>query len=402
MAATITTLAPSDFANRQQKYFSRELLKALVFNLKLGRFGVAKELPSNSAASTIRFFRPRRAKKGTATSGPRRLSAGDPSTGLYTTDGTTLTPRTAGAAIGYVDIMLQQRGDLSDVSDVVRAIDLFDTLAVNTKVMGADAALDFDFVCSHSICSQAGTADADGTPNPIPTGQTTMYGSNTTFERFAGVLNTGVSTTDFASLVALTNSQAKFTRAAHIGAITRLKGVGGVPGVPMIDGRYYAHVPPEIMSDIRQESTWIAQAIYNNNKAAGTLDQWTEFELDGAKFVEHNSPFIEAAVADGGGGYGVYGPSTASTASGDVSKNIYSCIYLGAEAFGVPKLSGMRAGSDPRAPSMIILDKADKADPLNQLTTFGWKAMYQAGLLWTNESTDLPHLVVLRAKSTFQ
>lgn len=399
MAATITTVAnpPGDFANRQQKYFSRELLKALIFNLKLGRFGLSKELPANSGSSTIRFFRPRRAKKGTATTGPRRLSAGDPATGLYTTDGTTLTPRSPGAPIGYVDIMLQQRGDLTDVSDIVRAIDLFDTLAVNTKIQGADAALDFDFVASHAICSAAGVAMADGTPNPIPTGQTTLYNSNTSFERFAGVVNTLNSVNDYASLAALSNSQGKFTRAAHIGMVTRLRGVSGKPSVPMIDGKYVAMLAPEVMSDLRQEATWLASAIYNNNRAAGSLDQWVEFELDGCKFVENGSPFIEAAVVDGGGGYGVYGAATGD----DVSKNIYSNIYLGAEAFGVPKLSGMRAGSDPRAPSIIILDKADKSDPLNQLTTLGWKAFYQAGLLWTNEATDVPHCGILRSKSTF-
>lgn len=401
MAATITTASPSDFANRQQKYFSRELLKALTFNLKLGRFGLSKELPANSGAATIRFFRPRRAKKGTATTGPRQLAVGTPQSGqtgaTFSGDGTTLTPRSGGATIGYVDITLQQRGDLTDISDIVRAIDLFDTLSINTKVMGEDAALDFDFVCSHAICSKAGTADADGTANPIPTGQTTLYGSNNTFERFAGVVNTLNSVNDWASLAGLSPSQAKLTRAAHIGMVTRLRGVSGVPAVPQIGGRYVALVPPEVMNDLRQESTWIASAVQNMNRAAGTLDQWVEFELDGCKFVEHTSPFIEAAVGDGGGGYGVYGASTGN----DVSKNIYSCIYLGDQFFGVPKLSGMRAGSDPRAPSIIILDKADKADPLNQITTLGWKAFYQAGLLWTDEATDLPHGGVLRCKSTF-
>lgn len=392
MAATITTLQPTDFANRQQKYFSRELLKALIYNLRLGSFGLAKELPANSAASTIRFFRPRRAKKGTSTSGPRALSTGSVATGLYTTDGTTLTPRTGGANIGYVDIMLQQRGDLSDVSDIVRAIDLFDTLAVNSKVMGADAALDFDFVCSHAICSQAGTADLDGTPNPIPTSQTTMYGSNTSFERFAGVANTLNSVNDFGTMAALSNSAAKLTRAVHIGAVTRLKGINGKPGVPMINGKYIAAVAPEVMADLRQDSVWLASAQFNNNRAAGTLDQWVEFELDGCKFIENPSAFIETA-----GHYGVYSPD----ANDVIANNIYANIYLGQEAFGIPKLSGMRAGSDPRAPSLIVLDKADKSDPLNQMTTFGWKAFYQAGLLWTNEATDTPHLVVQRSKSTF-
>lgn len=397
MGATINTGAPADYTNRLQKYFSRELLKALTFELRLGRYGVAKELPANSAANTIRFFRPRRAKKGTATSGPRLLAGGTPGAGTAVagynnpTDGTVLTPETAGAAIGYVDIMLQQRGDLSSVSDVVRAIDLFDTLSTNTKVMSADAALDFDFVCSHAICSQAGTADADGQPNPIPAGQVTMYGSNTSYERFAGIANTLNSANDFASLVGESNSASKLTRAVHLGAVTRLRGVGGQPRVPMINGKYVALLAPEVLYDLRQDSVWISSAVYNNNKQAGSLDQWVDFELDGCQFVENQSPFIETA-----GNYGKYSPD----ANGNLANNIYANIYLGAEAFGVPKLSGMRAGSDPRSPSIIILDKPDKADPLNQKTTFGWKAFYQAGLLLTNEATDVPHLVVLRSKST--
>jgi len=377
-AAKILTTAPADFADRQQKYFSRQLLKELIYNLRLGTFGVAKELPANSAGDTIRFFRPRRAKKGTATSGPRALSESLPP------------DETEGAPIGYVDIQLKQRGDLSSVSDITRAVDLFDTLQINTKTMAADAALDFDFVCSHAICSSPGVADADGTPNSIPAAQATMFNSNGSFERFAGVANTLNSANDFATLAALSNSNAKFTRAFHIGCVTRLKGVAGKPGVPMINGKYMCGLPPEIMADLRQEATWIASAIYNNNRAAGTLDQWVEFELDGCRFFENQSPFIEQST-----GYGIYAPSDT------VSDNIYACLYLGAEAFGVPKLSGMRAGSDPKAPSMIILDKADKADPLNQKTTFGWKAFYQAGLLKTNETTDTPRLVVARCKSTF-
>lgn len=379
-AATILTSAPADFANRQQKYFSRQLLKALLFNLRLGAYGLAKELPANSAADTIRFFRPRRAKKGTATAGPRALTE------------SVAPDETAGAAIGYVDIQLKQRGDLSSVSDVVRAIDLFDTLQVNSVTMGADAALDFDFVCSHAICSQAGTADSDGAPNPIPVGQTTMFGSNTSYERFAGVVNTLNSANDFNTLAGLSNSNAKFTRAFHIGCVTRLKGVAGKPGVPMINGKYVCMLPPEIMADLRQEQTWVSSAVYNNNRAAGSLDQWVEFELDGCRFIENQSPFIETA-----GNYGKYSPD----GTDNVANNIYATLYLGAEAFGVPKLSGMRAGSDPKAPSLIVLDKPDKADPLNQKTTFGWKAYYQAGLLWTNETTDVPRVVVARCKSTY-
>lgn len=376
MAAAITTANPADFSNRLQTYFSRQLLQALTYNLRLGAYGVTKSLPANSAAQTIRFFRPRRAQKGTGGVGPRALTEGTPPT-----ENTTV-------AIGYVDCTLKQRGDLTSISDVVRAIDLFDTLAVYSKTLGADAALDFDGVCSHAICSQAGTADADGTANPIPVGQTTMYASNTNFERFAGVANTGVSATDWTTLSGLSQANAKLTRAVHLGAVTRLKGVNGKPGVPMIGGKYVCLVPNEVLFDMRQDSVWISAAVFNNIKQV-QLFPWAEFELDGCIFVENQNPFIEKST------YGVY------DASGTIAQSIYSTIYLGDGAFGVPKLTGMRAGSNPMAPSLQVLDKPDKADPLNQKTVLGWKAFYQAVLLLTNEATDTPHLVVQRVKSTF-
>lgn len=394
-APTILTTAPADFANRQQKYFSRQLLKALTFELRLGQYGVAKELPANSASATIRFFRPRRAKKGTATSGPRSLAfaanAGTSTVqGTYANEGVPLTPQTPGAAVGYVDIQLQQRGDISSVSDITRAIDLFDTLAINTKTMGADAALDFDLVCARSICGKPGQADSDGTPSPIPTGQTTLYNSNTSFERFCGVQNTLNSQNDFNNLAAGSTAAGRLTRAANLGMVTRLKGIGGVPGVPKIGGKYISILAPEVMSDLRQDQTWVNAAVYNNTKEIG-IDRWVEFELDGVRFVESTNPMIETA-----GNYGAYSPDPV----GNLANNIYANIYLGEEFFGIPKLSGMRAGSDPRAPSIIILDKADKSDPANQQTIFAWKAFFQSGLLLTNEATDLPHGGILYSRTT--
>ncbi len=397
MGAAITTTNPADFANRLQTYFDRTLMKELLYKLKLGRYGTAKVLPANSAAQTIRFFRPRRAVKGNGTMGPRALVQGVPPT-----ENTTVN-------IGYVDCTLLQRGDASSISDIVRGVDLFDTLSVYIKTMGADAALDFDNVCSRSIASKPGQADADGAPNPIPIGQNTMYDTTTqatntsrpalgSFERWAGVDTTAITTSvdRWAALAAGSASSGKLTRAVHIGAITRLKGVGGVPGVPDINGKYKVHCPPEVIGDIRQDSVWLDSAVFNNNRKAGSLDEWVDFTLDGGDFVENTNPFIEALAGSGGGGYGSYGAATDA-----ISNNIYSVLYLGADAFGVPKLGGSRAGSDPRMPSVIVLDKPDKADILNQKTTFGWKAYYQSVLLLTSEATDLPHVVVQRVRTGF-
>ena len=364
MGAAISTTNPADFANRLQKYFSRQLLKALQFNLRLGAYGIAKELPANSAANTIRFFRPRKASRA----GTQALTEGTAPANLTE------------VSIGFVDCALQQRGALAKISDIVRAIDLLDTLDVYTKTMGADAALDFDTVCNHAICSQAGTADADATANPIPVGQTTMFNSNGSFERFAGVVNTANSANDWATMNGNTTAASKMTRVVHLGAITQLR----VNNVPMVNGKYPVICPPQVLFDIRQDSTWISAAVFDAPKLR-SLYTWAEFELDGGVFVEQNNPFTEKNT------YGTF----------DKTGGIFSVIYIGDGAFGVPKLSGNTAGSDPRQPSMIVLSQPDKADPLNQIVTLGWKAFYSAILLLTSDASDVPHLVVQRCKATF-
>ena len=373
-------------------------MEQLLYNLKLGSYGESKEVPANSGVASIRFFRPRRAKKGTATTGPRPLVQGTP-----IAQNTTV-------PIGYVDCVLKQRGDSISISDIVRAVDLFNTGEVYSKQMGLDAALDADFVCSRAICAQPGVADSDGAAATVPVGQTTMYNSNTSFERFAGVVGTGNSGNDFATMMGNSAVQGKLTRAVAIGAVTRLKGINGLPGVPMINGKYIGLVAPEVLSDMRQDAVWQATAVYNNAKGSGIdLTRWVEFDLDGVSYVENGSPFIESTVTPPGGagtgGYGIYSPDNTTNAAGQpapvIANNSYANIYLGKGAFGVPKLAGMRAGSDPFAPSLIVLDKPDKADPANQETVYSWKAYYQAVLLWTNETTDTPHLVVQRTRSAF-
>ena len=332
-------------------------MKALEYNLRLASYAVAKEFPKNSGSDTIRFFRPRKA----VTTYVDKI-----------TEGTTPTNLTE-VAIGYVDCQAKQRGALAKITDIVRAVDLFDTLQTYVKTMGADAALDFDGICRNAICANPAIA-AHG----LNSGATTMYNTDTSYERFAGVVNTGDSSNDFATFHAQAASAAKMTRLVHLGAITQLRQAN----VPMINGKYPVITPPQVLFDIRQDATWIAAAVYNPETLK--LYKWAEFELDGGVFVEANNPYREAAT------YGTH------AAAGEN----FSVLYLGAEAFGVPKLSGV-AGSDPRSPSMIILTQADKADPLNQVVTAGWKAYYMACLLKTNVSDDVPHCVVQRVKTTF-
>jgi N4-gp56 family major capsid protein len=66
-------------------------------------------------------------------------------------------------------------------------------------------------------------------------------------------------------------------------------------------------------------------------------------------------------------------------------------VVLGANAFGVVKI----AGDSPMSPRMIVLQNADKSDPLNQTITAGYKAFYAAKLL------NAKRAVVIKSKSRF-
>ena len=351
MSAVITT-NPADFAKRTQEYFNPKLMEATQENLVLATYGERKKFPAHG--TTIRFFRPRPAN----TTGTGAISEGSKSG--------TLTE----VAVGYVDVALSQRGGLASISDIVQATDLLDTIALYTKTMGADAALDLDTVVRNALV--AALKDSD-------TKYTSAY-----FERFAGVTNTGDSSADFATFNALEAANAKITRARHLGMITQLKNAK----VKTIGGKYVAITPPTVIHDVRLDETWV-KAVTSVDTPA--LYKGGQIQLDGCVFVEATNPWIEGST------YGTY------SATGDN----YGVIYLGEGAFGVPELSNGRAGGSPMGPRMNILASADKTDPQNTTTLIAWKCFYGCGALIVKgndgnvPSWEVPRYGILRVKSTW-
>lgn len=356
--AGVNTGNPADFTNRIQTYFNPKLLEALDFELTLASYGMRKAYPANGA--TIRFFRPRAAN----TTGVATISEG--------TTPTTLTE----VAVGHIDVTLAQRGALATITDLVRAEDLIDTLQLYVKTMGKDAALDMDTVIRDALRT--------GLNNSV---QVTYAGSGAYgglyFERFAGA-TTGTGAGDdtsaecHATFNALAASDAKFTRARHLGNVTTLKAAR----VPTIGGRYVAFTPPQVMSDVRQDTDWVAAAVNVNNNA---LYKGGEIMLDGCVLVNTDNPFREGAT---------YGTHSATGAN-------FSVFYLGEGAFGCPEHSNKIAGGSQMGPKLIILPNADKADPLALKTYLGWKAFWGAKPFITSVAGEVPHYLQFRCKSTY-
>lgn len=347
------------------------MLKTLLFNLRLEQFSQKKTVKSKGTLS-VRFFRRQKAK----------ITAQNLTEGVPNLNKTQTT-------IGYLDCFLNQRGDDFQLSDIVEATDVLDTLRENMKNSGESAALDYDRIMWGSVMGNATTANLAKALG-LGAAQTTLYNSNNTygktgaqyFERFAGVVNTGNSANDFATLGGLSRAQAKFTRLEHLRALTQLRANDVKPK----DGSTFpVIVPPEVKFDIRQDVTLVSAMTYRDNKK---LYKWEEFELDGGAFIESTNPWQETVA----GGYGNY------TAGG----GIFTLLYLGDEPYGTVMIDDKKPGNNPAAPKIVVLDKPDKTDPYNQYVVGSWKAYYGSILLLTSDATDVPHVCALRCQSSFQ
>lgn len=131
---------------------------------------------------------------------------------------------------------------------------------------------------------------------------------------------------------------------------------------PRIDGYYVAIVHPDVAYDIMSDPAWKEPNTYKDsvkNIFTGELGC-----LYGVRFVENpRAKVFEKAGAT-------------PTGTGAVAADVYSTLFLGADAYGVVPLEG--AGMEH-----IVKPKgsAGTADPINQRSTVGWKCSATAVIL---------------------
>jgi len=241
-----------------------------------------------------------------------------------------------------VDVDLTQIGEAMKFTDVLGWTNLLNVLKDGVALMGEDCALKADDVTLASIIG--------GSPT----------------KRYSG------GAANFNALVALTNAQGKFAASDALDAMTNLV----VNKAPRINGEYVAIVPPQIGRDLMLDTTWLDVSKYAASKQVFKGEIGSLF---GVRFIMTTNGWGEDTTNDTEG--------TRDTSS----PGIFSTIVTGRDGYGVVKLSG----SSPMKPQVIIADKADKADPLNQTLIAGWKAFYASKLLNSN------WVVVVRSRSQY-
>ena len=254
------------------------------------------------------------------------------------------TPISTFTSMSYdeVDVDLAQIGEAMKFTDILGWTALLNVLKDGIVLMGEDCALKADDITLAAI--QGGS----------PT------------KRYSG------GAADFNALVALSAANGKFTASDALDAMTNLQ----INKAPRIQGEYIGIVPPQIARDLMRDPDWLLASQYSSIKQ---LFKGEIGSLYGVRFVQTTNDWAEANTNDTEG--------TRVTSA----KAIYSSIFTGREGYGVVKLSG----SSPMKPQVLISDKADKSDPLNQTLIAGWKAFYQAKLL------NPAWVVVNRSKSQY-
>ncbi len=353
---TTTTLA-----NEYQKYFSAKLLQHAVQLTIMDQFGLKTPLPKKKGAKTISFFR--RLKSQVAPSGAggglvanvQNLTEGAP---IATYSNTTL---------DRVDVLLQQYGEAAKITDVLSMTELFDALKQNTEYMAEDCALNADGIVHQQLVAASTSGLNGGAP-----GVTLQQASGSTTEKIQQFYAQGAGS--FAALGATSQSGGKVTALDFLKAATGLK----LNRAPTFNGMYVAAIPPQVSADLQNDPDWIDAANWGDpeRRFRGEIKTFA-----GCRFVEHTNAFVEDAA--GTEGYYVNNATPAN--------KVFRIWVLGQGAYGIPAIEG----DSPFNPRIMIVNTPDKADPLNQFMTAGWKAY------WASSALNCPFAVSLSARSEF-
>ena len=320
--------------NTIKNYYDRLLLETLDPMTRYFQFGIKKPLPSNEGDSVI-WNRPRRLGFG------QKVTAGiKPSANVLSTLKVSALIETYG---GYT--LLEDRVQLTSITDV---------LDMATMELAKSAAETIDRAIMQSILF---FDDPD-------TAVSAVHVVKTSAELIISNGETIVGNTYNDTLIAVSD-------------IRRCVGELRRRNVTTFDGQnFIGIINPIISEDLRSDTTWQNwhQYIQPEELYAGEIGR-----VEGARFVETTQTPVSAGSGNG----------NAISAAAGASAIAYGTNIFGRGYYGVTELDG--------GIKTFLVEGATKSDPLNQSTTYGWKAYFtskvlnvSAGLtLWTGSNDNM-------------
>lgn len=310
-------------ANTIRPYFNKQLLKVAEQELHLAEYAQTQELPAGAGAKSVTFFRPDE---------PNLKAVGAPKA---LTEGVAPTER---RKISYtpIEVTLTQIGQVTEVTDIADAVGLFNYLKNAITIMGGEFAMDVE------------SRIRDILANP----------DNGFIRRYATKAD-GTPTTDFAALKALTGAEGIVKPVDLLDSMTQLK----VNRAPKIGGGYVGYFSAAQTRDMLNDKDW-KDVIKSQN--ADKVFKGEIGQMSNCRIVEGTLPMRESAAE------GTY----------DENGAIYTAFVLGKDAYGTIDMKKLGSAPKAKAPTIIINDKADKIDPLNQYILAGWKAYWASVALY--------------------
>lgn len=232
-----------------------------------------------------------------------------------------VTPDGKSLAVSTITATVNQYGDYITQSDVLELTSLDNTILEATKLLGRQAGVTLDTVVRDVL--QSGT-------NVTYCPKVAEGGAETAVTSRANLDNTCQLTVKVIQQV-----------------VAKLRG----QNAPTIGGKYVAIIHPYVAYDLMRDPEWIEAHKYTNST---NLYEGEIGEIAGVRFVQTN----EAKIYDGG---------------------VFGTLIMGDGAYGVTEITGGGLQT-------IVKQKgsAGTADPLDQRSSVGWKAIKTAELLIPN------------------
>jgi N4-gp56 family major capsid protein len=321
-------------SNTIQPHYSKKLLGRAVQMTRLAEFAQAESIEPGSGSTSVRFYRPPQADL-TATGAPALLTEGTAPTNFRD------------IAYTPVDATLVQLGQVAKVTDIANTVGLVKYLDTTIDLFGDEYALDMDTRLRNILIHQT-------------TGFTKRYAQ-------------GAAT--FAALAAASLANAAMVPRDLLDSMTALK----LARTPMINGHYVAVVPPQGTRDILNNSEFreVVRQNYADKIFKGEIG-----DFYGLRITEGTNPFTEDETE------GTIA-TTFSAAGTNTTGLIYSTIVTGKGGYGTVDMK--KLGGVAKKPQIIVVDKPDSGNPLNQYTIVGWKAYWVGIMLNTAWGVTLRH-----------
>ena len=241
-----------------------------------------------------------------------------------------VTPDGKSLEVSTITAEVAQYGDYITQSDVLELTSLDNTILEATKLLGRQAGVTLDTVVRDILHE---------TTNVTYCPKVTADGSETAVTSRSGLDNTCQLTVKVVQKV-----------------VAKLR----AQNAPTIGGKYVAIIHPYVAYDLMRDPEWIDAHKYAN---PSNLYEGEIGEISGVRFVQTT----EAKIYEGG---------------------VFGTLFMGEGAYGVTEISGGGLQT-------IVKQKgsAGTADPLDQRSSVGWKAIKTAELLIPN------YLVRVESKS---